>query len=68
MRRGAMVCDSCRETVITLWKCDGVVLQAHISKEKDQLLAVLSLVEYLAYKEFLVIRTIHRILPIMHLH
>jgi hypothetical protein len=46
-----MGCDSCRETVITLWKCDGVVLQAHISREENQLLVVISLLEYLAYKE-----------------
>jgi hypothetical protein len=41
-----------RETVITLWKCDGVVLQAHISKEENQLLVVFNLVEYLASKGF----------------
>lgn len=32
--------------------CDGVVLQAHISKKENQLLVVISLLEYLAYKEF----------------
>jgi hypothetical protein len=37
-----------RETVITLWKCDGVVLQAHISKEENQLLVVFNLVEVLS--------------------
>lgn len=52
---GAMGCDEVRRgaigVLIPIWKADGVVLQAHVSEERELVVSCTQTRGYLAYRE-----------------